>query len=57
MTRFRFIFLLGVAVLWPSLAAAEVKPHALFGNHMVLQRNAPLPIWGTADANEEVYVH
>jgi sialate O-acetylesterase len=38
-------------------AAADVKPHALFGDHMVFQRNAPLPVWGTADPGEEVYVH
>lgn len=38
-------------------AAAEVKPHPLFADHMVFQRNAPLPVWGTADPGEEVFVH
>jgi sialate O-acetylesterase len=57
MTRFRFTFLTLALVLSCSSANADVKPHALFGNHMVLQRNTPLPIWGTADPNEEVYVH
>ena len=36
--------------------AADVKLPAVLGSHMVLQRNVPLPIWGTADAGEEVAV-
>lgn len=56
MTRCRFITLATTLAL-ALPAAADVKPHALFGDHMVLQRNAPLPIWGTADPGEEVYVH
>jgi sialate O-acetylesterase len=56
MTRTRFIALVAVAVFaWP--AAADVKPHALFADHMVLQRDMPLPVWGTAEPGEEVYVH
>jgi len=56
MTRPRFAALVG-ALLFALPAAADVKPHALFGDHMVLQRNATLPVWGTADPGEEVYVH
>src|SRR3954469_25734728 len=56
MTRPRFVALVGVLLL-ALPAAADVKPHALFGDHMVLQRNATLPVWGTADPGEEVYVH
>src|SRR5688572_31634352 len=56
MTPSRFVAL-AVALVAAAPVAAEVKPHALFGDHMVFQRNAPLPIWGTADPNEEVYVH
>lgn len=55
MFRLRFTILaivFGIA----GVAAAEVKPHALFGDHMVLQQGATLPIWGTADAGEEVFV-
>ena len=37
-------------------ALAEVKPAAVFGNHMVLQRGMPVPVWGTAAAGEEVTV-
>lgn len=37
-------------------AAAEVRLPALIGNHMVLQRNAPVRIFGTADPAEAVTV-
>jgi sialate O-acetylesterase len=56
MTRFRFS-LLAAALVFAAPAAADVKPHALFDNHMVFQRNVPLPVWGTAAPGEEVYVH
>lgn len=55
MTRLRLAYLAALAFAAP--AAADVQPHALFGDHMVFQRNAPLPVWGTADPDEEVYVH
>lgn len=51
--------------LWLTLAAvaasappllADVKPHALFGDAMVLQRGGPVPVWGTADPGEAVTV-
>lgn len=56
MTRQRFT-ILAVGLFLAAPVAAEVKPHALFDNHMVLQRNVPLPIWGTAQPGEEIYVH
>ena len=37
-------------------ARADVKLPSVIGSHMVLQRDKPLPIWGTADADEEVAV-
>ena len=36
--------------------AADVKLPAIIGSHMVLQQEAKLPIWGTADAGEKVTV-
>ena len=36
--------------------AADVKLPAIFGNDMVVQRDAPLRVWGNADANEAVTV-
>ncbi|MCU0389050.1 MAG: sialate O-acetylesterase [Chitinophagaceae bacterium] len=35
---------------------ANVTLPALFADNMVLQRNAPIPVWGWADANEKVEV-
>jgi sialate O-acetylesterase len=37
-------------------ASAEVKPASVFSDHMVLQRDMPVPIWGTAAAGETVSV-
>ena len=42
--------------LLAGLASAEVKPANIFQNHMVLQCDRPLTIWGTADAGEKVTV-
>jgi len=35
---------------------AEVKPSPLFSDHMVLQRDMPVPVWGTASPGELVKV-
>ena len=35
---------------------AEVRLNGLFDNSMVLQRETTVPIWGTADAGEEILV-
>jgi len=35
---------------------ADVKLPNIFSDHMVLQRNQPVPVWGWADAGEEVTV-
>ena len=35
---------------------AEVKPASLFSESMVLQRNIPIPVWGTANVGEQVTV-
>ncbi|MFA6546094.1 MAG: sialate O-acetylesterase [Limisphaerales bacterium] len=39
-----------------AAARAEVKLPAIFGDHMVLQREASVPVWGTAAPGEEVTV-
>lgn len=50
----RLIFLLTLA---SALSCrAEVKLPAIFGDHMVLQQTAKVPIWGTADPGEKVTV-
>ncbi|MCX7045512.1 MAG: hypothetical protein NTX50_08530 [Candidatus Sumerlaeota bacterium] len=45
----------GLAIL-DAKAGAEVKLPAVIGSHMVLQRDMPVPIWGTAAPNEKVTV-
>jgi len=45
-----------VLVLCAAGARADVRPSALFSDNMVLQRQAPIPVWGTADAGENVAV-
>ena len=50
--------LMGTAAisLAASQARADVKPHALFSDGMVLQRGMKCPVWGTADPGEIVSV-
>ena len=43
-------------VLTAGSAWAEVKPHNIFGDNMVLQRGKPVKVWGTADRGETVTV-
>jgi sialate O-acetylesterase len=58
---FRSSFLTGaafaaLAVTGLTPARADVKLPAIFGDHMVLQRDQPDRIWGWAEAGEEVTV-
>lgn len=47
----------GFAILAAASAAnADVRLPKLFGDHMVLQQKAEAPVWGWADADEEVTV-
>ena len=39
-----------------STAQANVRLPAIIGNNMVLQRDVPLPVWGWADAGENITV-
>jgi sialate O-acetylesterase len=45
-----------VLVATPAAPAADVKPALPFTDHMVLQRDVPVPVWGTADAGQKVTV-
>jgi len=45
-----------VALAALSAPRADVKLPAVLNSHMVLQRDVPLPIWGTAAPGEEVAV-
>jgi sialate O-acetylesterase len=46
------IFSFGV----PAICFAEVKPANIFGDGMVIQREAPIKVWGTADPREKITV-
>jgi sialate O-acetylesterase len=41
----------------PAAVRADVMPAKIFGDHMVLQREMPVPIWGKAAPREKVTVH
>lgn len=41
---------------WSGRAAAEVKVPPVLSSHMVLQREQPVPVWGTAAPDEKVTV-
>jgi len=47
---FSLAFLLGTVVY------ANVKLSPLFSDHMVIQRNQPMKVWGTVDAGEKIQV-
>ncbi len=47
--------LLSIAIL-ARVVRADIRLPAVVGDHMVLQRDLPLPIWGWADPDEEVSV-
>ncbi len=56
----RFTFLQSLTllsfVLPTGLLQAEIELSAVFGDHMVLQRDLSLPVWGWADPSEEVTI-
>ncbi len=43
-------------LLGAAASVADVKLPAIIGSNMVLQRDMPLPIWGWAEAGEEISV-
>jgi sialate O-acetylesterase len=50
------LFLASVALMAPAQVRADVKPHALCSEGMVLQQKAETKIWGKADPGEAVTV-
>ena len=53
---FAALIILMVATLAPTPAAAEVSVSNLFTDHMVLQRDVPVIVWGKASAAEQVSI-
>lgn len=52
----RRIHKLAAALLCAPAALAALEVPAIFGDHMILQRDRPVPIWGWASPGEEVTV-
>ena len=50
------IALLYITMCFAAKASAEVKPSALFSDHMVLQSGMQVPIWGTAAPAEKLTI-
>ncbi|MEP5785543.1 MAG: sialate O-acetylesterase [Ekhidna sp.] len=48
-----FIFLL---FLMFQLGYADIRPHNLFSDHMVVQRESEIPVWGWGDPGEKVSI-
>ena len=48
-TRLTILFL---GIITAQTALADVRLPHVFGAHMVLQRQKPVPVWGWADAGE-----
>ncbi|HEY3418283.1 MAG TPA: sialate O-acetylesterase [Armatimonadota bacterium] len=49
------LFLTGIA--FGQATSTALRLPSFFSDHMVLQRNQPLPVWGTASPNEKVTVN
>ena len=47
---FLLFFLLGGSV------SSQVRPHHIFDNNMVLQRDQPVKVWGWADPSEKINI-
>ena len=47
---------LSLLLMAPFVANADVRLPKVFGSHMVLQRDQSIPVWGWAEAEEEVTV-
>jgi sialate O-acetylesterase len=56
MKRLTLLVVTSALLSLATTARADVKLPAIFGHHMVLQRDAAVPVWGTAAPGEEVTV-
>jgi sialate O-acetylesterase len=56
MRLLRALLLAAAAGGLATAARADVKPHPLFTDNMVLQQGTDVPVWGKADPGEEVQV-
>ena len=52
----RFLSAAALVLAGDGLLRADVTMPAIFGDHMILQQDLKLPVWGTADAGEKVKI-
>ena len=55
-TSHRTLFTFILTLLSANFVSADVQVSKVFGNHMVLQQEQPIRVWGTAAKGEEVTV-
>ena len=55
MQRFTTLLLVGLALV-PASARADVELPSVFTDHMVVQRDRPVPVWGRTEPGKEVTV-
>ncbi len=56
MRMMKMVLALAVVGVLSGMALGDVKPNALFSDHMVIQQGVAVPVWGTAEAWEAVTV-
>src|SRR5664279_1830326 len=52
--KIKLVFIFSICCI--SRASSQLKLPGIFGDHMVLQRSQPVPIWGWSSPNEKVTV-
>ncbi|WP_163407090.1 sialate O-acetylesterase [Flavobacterium ajazii] len=52
----RWILAVFAITVFSNLITAQIRVNSLFNDHMVLQRDVDIPVWGTASVNESVTV-
>jgi sialate O-acetylesterase len=55
-TRLALVATFCLLTLWTTVCAAEVKLAGVFADHMVLQRDRPVPVWGWAEPGTEIVI-
>jgi len=53
-TGIRTLFIAIWILTCTSMAFAEVEVAPVFNDNMILQRELPVPVWGTASAGEKI---
>ncbi len=56
MNKLNYILLVILLFVLPQNSLADVKVNPLFSDHMVIQRETKIPVWGWADSGEKVTV-